>query len=182
MVLLLVKRNPQPGSKPNYWVNSHLSACWSGKNASSMIDLTAALPSGPPLHHPNHPLSTFFHRGSRPKLNMSKQDDTDNSHNRSNHMSPHLETTERFFNFQITYKSWKTDCVTVMYRYIYASQRNVIISWCLCQSFTSSALHLSPACVLDTTSECVLIKKNHFEYEIKKTICRLFCCDYLCFH
>lgn len=126
MVLLLVNRNPQPGSKPNYWVNSHLSACWSGKNASSMIDLTAALPSGPPLHHPNHPLSTFFHRGLRPKLNMSKQDDTDNSHNRSNHMLPHLETTERFFNFQITYKSWKTDCVTVMYRYIYVSQQNVI--------------------------------------------------------
>lgn len=37
-----------------------------------------------------------------------------------------------FFNFQITCKSWKTDCVTVMYRYIHASQQNVIISWCLC--------------------------------------------------
>lgn len=150
MVLLLVNRNPQPGSKPNYWVNSHLSACWSGKNASSMIDLTAALPSGPPLHHPNHPLSTFFHRGLRPKLNMSKQDDTDNSHNRSNHMLPHLETTERFFNFQITYKSWKTDCVTVMYRYIYVSQQNVIS---LCAWYNSRV--------------CAN-KKKHFEYEIKK--------------
>ena len=58
-VLLLVNRNPQTGSKPNYCVKSHLSACWSGKNASSSIDLTAALPSGSPLHHPNHPLSTI---------------------------------------------------------------------------------------------------------------------------
>lgn len=57
-VFLLVNRIPRTGSKPNYCVKSHLSACWSGKNASSSIDLTAAPPSGSPLHHPNHPLST----------------------------------------------------------------------------------------------------------------------------
>lgn len=44
---------------PIYCVKSHLSTCWNGKNASGLIDLVAALPSGSPLHHPNHPLSTI---------------------------------------------------------------------------------------------------------------------------
>lgn len=60
---------------------------------------------------PKSPTFNHFHWGLRPKLNMSKQDDTDNSHNRSNHMLLHLETAKRFSNFQITFRVGKLhDC------------------------------------------------------------------------
>lgn len=106
-VLLLVKRNPHNWGKPNYWVKSHLFACWSGgKNAWCLIDLATAPPSGSSLHHPNLPLSTVSTRGPRPKSNMSKEDDTDNSHNRSSHMLPRLQGA-RMFQLSNNFQSLK---------------------------------------------------------------------------
>lgn len=67
-----------------------------GCSASCLIDLTTAPPSG----SPKSTTLKRLHRGRRPKLHMSKEVDTDNSHNHCSHMLGHLECTKRFQTFK----------------------------------------------------------------------------------
>lgn len=49
---------------------------------------------------PKSPALNYLHWGLRPKLNMSKEDDTDNSHNCFHHMLPYLESMKRLLTLK----------------------------------------------------------------------------------
>lgn len=97
---------------------------------------------------PKSPTLNYFHWGLRPKLNMSKEDDTDNSHNRSNHMLPYFFDPKLSKNFQ-SWRWWMDKYTVESVEWSSEGRFNalnkirhfwLIIAGCTCYSHVNSAL------------------------------------------